>query len=360
MWGVAALVALVVAGAAAQRQPSITFISGAGSGEVVQDLGKSVELVCQVKDGKEYPINWIKVSGDSKEGEAVLPLSTGKTLAIRDPRFNVTNEVQDNSLSTTLRITDIQRVDAATYKCQVPVDFSNKITKEVRLRVKTPVEILPESTARLEVGAGEEARLECLVSGFPTPTITWARVDRKVFHTGAATMDGPTMLVTSAHSTDRGKYRCTAKNSVGPEQTHEAELVVRFGPTIAVRRPRVQQAAGYDVILQCQMEAFPGPKINWFQLGNEQALDNSGQYSVAHFTQGPTTTTSSLRIAGVTKENYGKFECQAENSHGEASSSVELSETNIPIPEAAFAGVAGTSGLASVILSSLLIILTLL
>ena len=57
------------------------------------------------------------------------------------------------------------------------------------------------------VGAGEEARLECLVSGFPTPTITWARVDRKVFHTGAATMDGPTMLVTSAHSTDRGKYR---------------------------------------------------------------------------------------------------------------------------------------------------------
>jgi len=47
-------------------------------------------------------------------------------------------------------------------------------------------------------------------------------------------------------------------------------LPPRFGPTIAVRRPRVQQAAGYDVILQCQMEAFPGPKINWFQLGNEQ------------------------------------------------------------------------------------------
>ena len=208
MWGVVALVALVAGGAAAQRQPTITFISGAGSGQVVQDLGQSVELVCQVKDGKEYPINWIKVSGDRKEDEAVLPLSTGKTLAIRDPRFNVTNEVQDNSLSTTLRIRDIQRVDAATYKCQVPIDFSNKITKEVRLRVKTPVAILPESTGRLEVGAGEEARLECAVSGFPTPTITWARVDRKVFHTGAATMDGATMLVTNAHSSDRGKYRC--------------------------------------------------------------------------------------------------------------------------------------------------------
>ena len=39
------LVSVVVNG---QKRPTISFISGAGSGEVVTDLGKSAELICQV------------------------------------------------------------------------------------------------------------------------------------------------------------------------------------------------------------------------------------------------------------------------------------------------------------------------
>ena len=31
-----------------QKTPTISFISGAGSGEVVTDLGKKAELTCQV------------------------------------------------------------------------------------------------------------------------------------------------------------------------------------------------------------------------------------------------------------------------------------------------------------------------
>ena len=52
-------------------------------------LGKSADLVCKVENGKEYPINWIKISGDKKEDYEYFPLSTGKTLAIRDQRFNL-------------------------------------------------------------------------------------------------------------------------------------------------------------------------------------------------------------------------------------------------------------------------------
>ena len=51
--------------------------------------GKSADLVCKVENGKEYPINWIKISGDKKEDYEYFPLSTGKTLAIRDQRFNL-------------------------------------------------------------------------------------------------------------------------------------------------------------------------------------------------------------------------------------------------------------------------------
>ena len=90
--------ALLATQAQAQRT-SIKFISGP---EVVTDLGhhqqgpgatplccagKTVNLVCKVENGKEYPIVWMKKSedGDSK------PLSTGKNL------------VMDNTSKWTLR-----------------------------------------------------------------------------------------------------------------------------------------------------------------------------------------------------------------------------------------------------------------
>ena len=50
---------------------------------------------------------------------------------------------------------------------QVIVGIGNKITKEVRLRVKTPVAILDSSTTKLTVVEGEEAKLECKVSPDP-------------------------------------------------------------------------------------------------------------------------------------------------------------------------------------------------
>merc|ERR1719264_916388 len=91
-----------------------------------------------------------------------------------------------------------------------------------------------------------------------------------------------------------------------------------------------------------------------------ERVDNSGRYSVAHFTRGPTTTLSTLRIASLVSDDFGSYECQAKNSHGEAKAVVNLAETNVPIPEAAFAGVSGRSSVLSVLLSSLLLVLALL
>ena len=52
MWLVVVATATLVMVVDCQKRPTISFISGAGSGEVVTDLGKSAELICQVA----YPI----------------------------------------------------------------------------------------------------------------------------------------------------------------------------------------------------------------------------------------------------------------------------------------------------------------
>ena len=48
MWLVVVATATLVMVVDCQKRPTISFISGAGSGEVVTDLGKSAELICQV------------------------------------------------------------------------------------------------------------------------------------------------------------------------------------------------------------------------------------------------------------------------------------------------------------------------
>ena len=67
---------------------------------------------------------------------------------------------------------------------------------------------------------------------------------------------------------DRGDYQCVATNNVGPPVNMTVPLTVRcqqydddddddnsrYGPRISVPRPRVQQALGYDVVMQCTVD----------------------------------------------------------------------------------------------------------
>lgn len=318
---------------AAQKTPKISFISGP---EVVTDLGKSADLVCKVENGKEYPINWIKISGDKKEDYEYFPLSTGKTLAIRDQRFNLSYESLSSELSITLQINRIEEIDSAIYQCQVIVGIGNKITKQVQLRVKTPVKIHENSTADLTVVEGQRTSLDCMASGFPTPKVEWARKDGKLLSTGKLIYSGSSLQFARVERSDRGEYLCTAENKVGSPQNLSTTLTIRFGPKIQVPRPRMQQAVGYDVVLKCEMEAFPAPAIDWKK--GEETMVNDRKHSVVHFTKGVTTTLSTLKIKSLVSADFGSYRCVATNAHGSDSQTVELTKTKIPIPEAAYGG----------------------
>jgi len=314
-----------------QRLPKIAFISGP---EVVTSLGEQASLVCKVEDGKEYPINWIKISGSKKENYEYFPLSTGKTLAVRDERFKLSSDTEKSSLSISLEIQNIKEIDDAIYQCQVIVGIGNKITKDVRLRVKTPVTLLSNSTGPLSVLEGESVNLECLASGFPAPKVSWERAEGKLLANGKLKHPGGTLQIPGVHRSDAGKYNCLAENGVGKPKMHEANLQVLFPPSIRVVRPRMHQALHYDVTLQCQVESSPAAVINWRRAG--KVLTNDDRHRVTHFSKAETETLSSLKVLGVRLEDYGTYECEAVNKHGQKKEKMELLATNSPIPEAAY------------------------
>jgi len=50
---------------------------------VMFNLGGDVVLNCTIKDGKEYPILWMRLGGKREP----FPISTGPSLLIHDKRF---------------------------------------------------------------------------------------------------------------------------------------------------------------------------------------------------------------------------------------------------------------------------------
>ena len=90
-------------------------------------------------------------------------------------------------------INNIEELDGAQYLCQVMVGINNKITKQVDLRVKTPVRLEDSSTRELTVIEGQTASLDCVASGFPAPRILWTRVDGKILFSGKHSFSGSSL-----------------------------------------------------------------------------------------------------------------------------------------------------------------------
>ena len=59
-------------------------------------------------------------------------------------------------------------------------------------------------------------------------------------------------------------------------------------------RPRVVQALGYDVMLQCEVESFPTSAIDWTI--RDFLIENEDRFRVTHFNTGPTSTRTTLKV----------------------------------------------------------------
>jgi len=339
------LVSLVtVVGWVAAQTPKISFISGP---DIVTNLGEKVMMECRVENGKEYPINWIKIRRDRGQDYEYMPLSTGKMMVVKDDRIELKYDA--SSSSYTLSITDIQDFDAAKYQCQVIVGINNKISKEVNLKIRLPAEILNNGTSaddaeEISASSGEKVQIHCPTDGFPKPSVTWTRVDGGLMPDSADTsLQGDYIRISSVRKEDRGVYRCTASNGVGSPVTRDYMLKVGFPPAIRVPRPRIHQAKGYGVSMVCNVEAFPAPAIVWSK--NGARIVNDEVHTVVHFYQGSAVTLSTVKISNLFSDFYGTYECEASNRYGADKQKLELIDTNVPIPEAVYgSGAVGKSG----------------
>jgi len=320
---------------AQDRRPTISYIT---QPEIVTDIGGTVEMKCSVQYGEDYPVVWMKLDPVDRSND--LSITSGTTMILRDPRFNV--DLNKQTSTYTLRIEDIQETDGAVYQCQVIIGLQDKEVADVPLIVRRPPIISDNSTRSVVAIEGQKVILKCYASGYPPPEIYWRRQDNAVLPTNTSIFKGNVLEFDYVRKEHRGTYYCVATNVVGQGARRNVDVEVEFSPVMKIPRKRVGQALQFDMDLECHIEAYPPPAIKWFRNGIQ--LTNNQHYHISHFAQDDEYVNTILRVITIEKKQYANYSCKAINILGEATGHVVLFETVVPICPPACDGYNYSSG----------------
>ncbi|XP_069543563.1 hemicentin-2 [Brachyistius frenatus] len=226
--------------------------------------------------------------------------------------------------SSTFKIDVTRLSDSGTYECNATRDqtmFRTKHSDGRTLHIsEIPVPSLKPVTQWLDVFPTESVKMSCGMQVSSNWTYTWYKdekelqaVDAELFGT-----DGTNLSISSASSSDRGKYSCSAKlksRSVG--SNHSLHLTLDVYDT----KPRAMlmqdpthslMHTGDSVSFSCHINVSSGWEYLWYKDGSP--LDPFG---------------NNYNISSVVTTHTGSYECQAKRGtdtiwHSEKSQAVRL------------------------------------
>ncbi|XP_014430392.2 palladin isoform X3 [Pelodiscus sinensis] len=180
----------------------------------------------------------------------------------------------------------------------------------------------------LIVQEGKLCRMDCKVSGLPTPDLSWQLNGRPIrpdsSHKMLVRENGVhSLIIEPVTARDSGIYTCIATNRAG-QNTFSLELIVAAKeahkpPVFIEKLQNTGVADGYPVRLECRVSAVPYPQIFW-KKENESLTHNTERVSMHQDNHGYIC----LLIQGATKEDAGWYTVSAKNEAGIVSCTARL------------------------------------
>ena len=68
---------------------------------------------------------------------------------------------------------------------------------------------------KIQLTDGDKLTLDCTSSGYPTPEITWRRIDGRPLPIRTITHSKGLLSINDVGQLDRGQYQCTSSNPLG-------------------------------------------------------------------------------------------------------------------------------------------------
>uniref|UniRef100_A0A8C2LNH7 Palladin n=1 Tax=Cricetulus griseus TaxID=10029 RepID=A0A8C2LNH7_CRIGR len=180
----------------------------------------------------------------------------------------------------------------------------------------------------LTVQEGKLCRMDCKVSGLPTPDLSWQLDGKPIRPDSAHKMlvreNGVhSLIIEPVTSRDAGIYTCIATNRAG-QNSFNLELVVAAkeahkAPVFVEKLQNTGVADGYPVRLECRVSGVPPPQIFW-KKENESLTHSTERVSMHQDNHGYIC----LLIQGATKEDAGWYTVSAKNEAGIVSCTARL------------------------------------
>ncbi|XP_039768050.1 basement membrane-specific heparan sulfate proteoglycan core protein isoform X3 [Ornithorhynchus anatinus] len=147
-------------------------------------VGHSLELECLARGDPKPQVSWSKVRGQLRAGV-----------------------VQSGN---TIKIARVEQADAGEYRCT-----ATNSAGTTQSHVLLLVQALPQISAPQEVRvpAGSAAVFPCMASGFPTPNVTWTKLEGEL--PPDSRLENHMLTIPAVRPQDAGTYVCTATNRQG-------------------------------------------------------------------------------------------------------------------------------------------------
>ncbi|XP_036888876.1 basement membrane-specific heparan sulfate proteoglycan core protein isoform X12 [Sturnira hondurensis] len=147
-------------------------------------VGHAVEFECLALGDPKPQVTWSKVGGRMRPGI-----------------------VQNGGI---VRIAHVEMADAGQYRCT-----ATNAAGTTQSHVLLLVQALPQISTppEVRVPAGSAAVFPCMASGYPTPDITWSKLDGNL--PPDSRVENNVLLLPSVRPQDAGTYVCTATNRQG-------------------------------------------------------------------------------------------------------------------------------------------------
>ncbi|KAF6109105.1 heparan sulfate proteoglycan 2 [Phyllostomus discolor] len=147
-------------------------------------VGHAVEFECLALGDPKPQVTWSKVGGRMRPGI-----------------------VQNGGI---VRIAHVEMADAGQYRCT-----ASNAAGTTQSHVLLLVQALPQISTppEVRVPAGSAAVFPCMASGYPTPDITWNKLDGEL--PPDSRVENNVLLLPSVRPQDAGTYVCTATNRQG-------------------------------------------------------------------------------------------------------------------------------------------------
>ncbi|XP_059394669.1 protein turtle homolog A-like isoform X2 [Carassius carassius] len=206
----------------------------------------------------------------------------------------------------TLLISRLTPEDSGNYTCMPTNGLPVSPSASATLTVQHPAQVMKMPSLTF-LPTGMRGIIACPVRAEPPLShVDWIKDDKPLdlgMYPGWTLTSEGSIIIATANDDAAGVYTCTPYNSFGTMgQSEPTTVLLQDPPSLKVSpRKEYRQDVGGMLVIPCQMDGYPAPKVSWKKVGTA----SRSLLTVA--------ANGSLILRPLSKDHQGEWECSSTN-----------------------------------------------